>query len=71
MKYSLLKNIRSAAEVQGMSIRELGRVSGVGENAIFRWDQMPPKIHTLQKVADVLQIDYRLLLPETKEGNQK
>lgn len=35
----------------------------MNENAIYRWSTNKPKISTLRKVADVLGIDYKVLLP--------
>ncbi|MBD8087669.1 helix-turn-helix transcriptional regulator [Limosilactobacillus sp. c11Ua_112_M] len=51
------------AKSQGKSLKDVGRESGVGENAIYRWNKVPSKIATLIKVAKALGVDYKLLLP--------
>lgn len=59
----LVKNIQQLAEAQGKTIKDVAREACVGENAIYRWSTTEPKISTLRKVADVLGIDYKVLLP--------
>ena len=59
----LVKTIQQLAEAQGKTIKDVAREAGVGENAIYSWSTNEPKISTLRKVADVLGIDYKVLLP--------
>ena len=59
----LVKTIQQLAKAQGKNIKDVAREAGVGENAIYRWSTNEPKISTLRKVADVLGIDYKVLLP--------
>lgn len=63
MVKGIVSNIENLAKLQNMSLKDVGRKAGVGENAIYRWDKVPPKISTLKKVADQLKVDYKLLLP--------
>lgn len=63
MDKDIVSTIERLAKLQGMSLKEVGKKSGVGENAIFRWNKVTPKIATLKKVAKLLNIDYKLLLP--------
>lgn len=63
MSKNFTATIEQLAKSQGMSLKDVGRESGVGENAIYRWNKVPPKITTLIKVAKVLGVDYKLLLP--------
>lgn len=63
MEKNLVFNIERLAKLQGMTLKDIGKQAGVGENAIYRWNKMPPKIATLKKVADQLKVDYKLLLP--------
>lgn len=60
---SLFKNIQQLAKAQGKTIKDVAHEAGVGENAIYRWNKNEPKISTLRKVADVLGVDYKVLLP--------
>ena len=59
----LVKTIQQLAKAQGKNIKDVAREAGVGENAIYRWSTYEPKIYTIRKVADVLGIDYKVLLP--------
>ena len=59
----LVKTSQQLAKAQGKNIKDVAREAGVGENAIYRWSTNEPKISTLRKVADVLGIDYKVLLP--------
>lgn len=63
MSKDIVSTIDRLAKLQGMSLKEVGKKSGVGENAIFRWNKITPRITTLKKVANFLNIDYKLLLP--------
>lgn len=58
----LVKTIQQLAEARGKTIKDVAREAGVGENAIYRWSTIEPKISTLRKVADVLDVDYEVLL---------
>lgn len=60
---SVVKRIKFLAQVNNMTLKELGIKSGVGETSIYRWDRQQPTIRSLQKVAEVLNVDYRKLLP--------
>lgn len=59
----LVKTIQQLAESQGKTVKDVAREAGVGENAIYRWSTNEPKISTLRRVADVLGVDYKVLLP--------
>lgn len=59
----IVENIQRLAKEQDKSVKEIALQSGVGENSIYRWKNSEPKISTLKKVAKVLGVDYKLLLP--------
>lgn len=58
-----IETIKILGKMRNEDLKEIGRNSGVGENAIYRWEKHEPKISTLKKVADYLGVDYKILLP--------
>lgn len=58
-----LNRIKKLSALKGMTIKELGVKAGIGENSIYRWAHIEPSISSLKKVAKVLEVDYKLLLP--------
>lgn len=50
----------------GKPLADIGAAAGVG-TGLYRWDKIEPRLTSLVKVADVLGIDYRLLLPDQDE----
>lgn len=63
MSKRTVETIKALGKLRHESLKEIGKNSGVGENAIFRGTKTEPKISTLKKVADYLDIDYKILLP--------
>ena len=63
MSQELVESIRAIGKLQNKTLREIGRESGVGENAIYRWNKNEPRLSTLKKVADYLGVDYKIFLP--------
>ena len=63
MSKKLVNTIKQLGRLKGKTIKEIGEESGVGANTIYRWDKVEPKISTLKKVADYLDVDYKALLP--------
>ncbi|MFR0570452.1 helix-turn-helix domain-containing protein [Ligilactobacillus salivarius] len=59
----VLNKIKKLSAIKGITIKELGLKAGVGENSIYRWAYSEPSISSLKKVAKVLEVDYKLLLP--------
>ncbi|MCH8625978.1 XRE family transcriptional regulator [Lactiplantibacillus plantarum] len=51
----LVSNIKQLAYESHQSIEDVGKNSGVGEKAIYRWDRVPPKITTLKKLVNILE----------------
>lgn len=63
MSKEMVDKIETLAKANGKTLKEIGKESGVGENAIYRWRYQVPRFATLKKVADVLNVDYKVLLP--------
>ncbi|MCW8089627.1 MULTISPECIES: helix-turn-helix domain-containing protein [Lactobacillus] len=63
MSQELVESIRAIGKLQNKTLREIGLESGVGENAIYRWNKNEPRLSTLKKVADYLGVDYKIFLP--------
>lgn len=62
MSTKLIKNIEALGKMRGENLKQIGKNSGVGENAIYRWDKHEPKLSTIRKVAGYLDVDYKILL---------
>lgn len=60
---TVASKVKEIAQAKKIPLYQLGRESGVGENAIYRWDKQTPTISTLKKVAKYLDVDYKILLP--------
>ncbi|KGH67068.1 hypothetical protein X291_01645 [Oenococcus oeni IOEB_C23] len=52
----LVNNIKKIAEKRGLNLKELALKAGLSENAIYNWEKSSPKIDSLQKVADILNV---------------
>nr|WP_285047414.1 helix-turn-helix transcriptional regulator [Lactobacillus mulieris]MDK8082160.1 helix-turn-helix transcriptional regulator [Lactobacillus mulieris] len=63
MSQELVESIKAIGKLQNKTLREIGLESGVGENAIYRWNKNEPRLSTLKKVADYLGVDYKIFLP--------
>lgn len=50
----MLKQIKERAKQQKISVREIERRANVSENSIYRWDDAPPSIDKVFRVAKVL-----------------
>lgn len=59
----IVSKVKKLAKMEGLTIKELASQAGIGETSIYRWDEHEPSISTLKKVANVLGIDYKILLP--------
>lgn len=52
----LYKNIQHLCIDKGMTIRQLEMKAGIGNGAIGKWRFASPKLSTLQRVADALNV---------------
>lgn len=63
MGNSIIDKIVPLAKARGETLKEVGKNSGIGENSIYRWKVVEPKLSSIQKVANYLRINYKSLLP--------
>ena len=49
--------IKKMAKAKGMSIAEVEREAGLGRSSICKWERSSPTLATLEKVANVLEIE--------------
>lgn len=63
LESSIIDKIEPLAKARGETLKEVGKNSGVGENSIYRWKVAEPKISSIKKVANYLNINYKILLP--------
>lgn len=59
---SLVENIKSLCEAQGISIPKLEREVGFSKGSIYNWDKNSPSIDKVQKVADYFRESVDLIL---------
>lgn len=60
-------NIKKIALEKNLTIKQIGKESGVGENAIYRWDKQNPNLSSLKKVSNYLNISIDELLESEKQ----
>ncbi len=59
---ALLEKIKALAKKRNLSIHQIEVRAGIGNGVISKWEKAVPNIATLQKVANVLQVDMKELL---------
>lgn len=67
MSVSIVANIKKIALEKNLTIKQIGKESGVGENAIYRWDKQNPNLSSLKKVSNYLDISIDELLESEKQ----
>lgn len=67
MSMSIITNIKKIASDRNLTIKQIGKESGVGENAIYRWDKQNPNLSSLKKVSDYLNVSVDELLESDKQ----
>ncbi|HAQ8564745.1 XRE family transcriptional regulator [Stenotrophomonas maltophilia] len=67
MMVSIVANIKSIAKEKELTIKQIGKDSGVGANAIYRWDKQNPNLASLKKVSNYLNVPIEELLDEKQE----
>lgn len=60
----VLKNVKYYAKKKGLTIAELERTAGLGQNTLYKWKDGSPNLSSLQKVAGVLGVSISTLLKE-------
>lgn len=64
---SIVANIKKIALEKNLTIKQIGKESGVGENAIYRWDKQNPNLSSLKKVSRYLNVSVDELLENEKQ----
>lgn len=67
MSMSIVTNIKKIASEKKLTIKQIGKESGVGENAIYRWDKQNPNLSSLKKVSNYLDVSVDELLENEKQ----
>ncbi|NSP95460.1 helix-turn-helix transcriptional regulator [Enterococcus faecalis] len=67
MSVSIVANIKKIALEKNLTIKQIGKESGLGENAIYRWDKQNPNLSSLKKVSNYLNISIDELLESEKQ----
>lgn len=67
MSMSIVANIKKIALEKNLTIKQIGKESGVGENAIYRWDKQNPNLSSLKKVSRYLNVSVDELLENEKQ----
>lgn len=67
---NIVDRIKSLANEKGLTIAELERILGFGNNIISKWDKSVPRSDKLEKLADYFNVttDYLLGRTENKHG---
>lgn len=52
---------------KNLTVKKIGKESGVGENAIYRWDKQNPNLSSLKKVSNYLNVSVDELLENEKQ----
>ncbi|WP_368551681.1 helix-turn-helix domain-containing protein [Enterococcus faecalis] len=67
MTMSIVANIKKIALEKNLTVKKIGKESGVGENAIYRWDKQNPNLSSLKKVSNYLNVSVDELLENEKQ----
>lgn len=62
----LLKNIRTFAKKNGLTLAEVATLAGLSASAIYSWKKHTPSKGTLKEVAKVLGTNYQKLVGKTE-----
>ena len=63
----IYQRIQSIASEKGLSIAEIEKKAGVGNGTIAKWKTSSPSVSNLTKVAEVLEVNISILLPEVEK----
>lgn len=59
--------VKKFAKKLNLSIRDVERKAGLGNGTIGNWDERSPKVDTLKKVANVLNVPVAFLVDERED----
>lgn len=62
---TIYERVKSTAQTQGLSLKQLESKAGLGDGAIYKWKKYTPRGANIQKVADVLGVSVDYLLGNT------
>lgn len=51
----MVNQIKAKCKEKGLSVLRLEKAAGIGMNTIYKWDNAPPGIDKVQRVASVLE----------------
>ncbi|ANK66560.1 helix-turn-helix domain-containing protein [Loigolactobacillus backii] len=66
---TLVERIKEISNKRGWNLKTTAQKAGIGINSIYRWKDQTPTTHSLEKVADVLDVSVDYLLGKTENEN--
>lgn len=58
----LYDKIKQICKEKGISVRSVEKEAGLSNGAISKWNEVTPKVDSIQSVAKVLKVDIKKLL---------
>lgn len=62
---SVLNRIKEISKDRGLTLKEVARKAGIGENSIYKWKTTSPSTKSLEKVAKVLGVTVEDLMSDS------
>ncbi len=66
LQSNLVAKIKEVGKEKGFTLSQIGEMSGVGKTAIYKWNKISPRVETLSKVANLLEVSLDDLLRESE-----
>lgn len=63
---SVYENIRTIAKERGMSLQKVAELAGLSQNMIYQYKKVNPKMDTLNRLSEVLNVSVEYLLGESE-----
>lgn len=64
---SVLNRIKEISKDRGLTLKEVARKAGIGENSIYKWKTASPSTKTLDKVAKALGVTVEDLMSDSDD----
>lgn len=64
---SVLNRIKEISKDRGLTLKEVARKAGIGENSIYKWKTTSPSTKTLDKVAKALGVTVEDLMSDSND----
>lgn len=64
---SVLNRIREISKDRGLTLKEVARKAGIGENSIYKWKTASPSTKSLEKVAKALGVTVEDLMSDSDD----